>query len=88
MDALLQDLKLAIRSLRHHKGLVLVASVSLALGIAVNVTIFSAVNTLVWTPLAYPESDRLVHLWQNSRERGWDQSSVSLPNRSTTACAN
>ena len=77
---LLRDFKLAIRSLRHHKGLVLVASVSLALGIAVNVTIFSAVNTLVWTPLAYPEPDRLVHLWQNSRERGWDRSSVSLPN--------
>ncbi len=80
MNTLLRDAKLAIRSLRHHKGLVLVASVSLALGIAVNVTIFSAVNTLVWTPLAYPEPDRLVHLWQNSRERGWDQSSVSLPN--------
>ncbi len=80
MDTLLRDFKLAIRSLRHHKGLVLVASVSLALGIAVNVTIFSAVNTLVWTPLAYPEPDRLVHVWQNSRERGWDQSSVSLPN--------
>ncbi len=80
MDTLLRDFKLAIRSLQHHKGLVLVASVSLALGIAVNVTIFSAVNTLVWTPLAYPEPDRLVHLWQNSRERGWDQSSVSLPN--------
>ncbi|MCC7133174.1 MAG: hypothetical protein IT352_11025, partial [Gemmatimonadales bacterium] len=50
MDNLVRDLGHAIRSFRRSPGLVLIASLSLALGIAVNVTMFTGVNSLLWRP--------------------------------------
>jgi hypothetical protein len=63
MDNLLQDIRFALRSLRRSPGLVLVATLSLALGIAVNVTLFAAVDIMLLRPLPYEESGRMVHLW-------------------------
>ncbi|MBL8987287.1 MAG: ABC transporter permease [Gemmatimonadetes bacterium] len=80
MDNLVRDLGHAIRSFRRSPGLVLIASLSLALGIAVNVTMFTGVNSLLWRPLAYPDADQMVQVWQTNPERGWTRSSVSLPN--------
>ncbi|HEV8149979.1 MAG TPA: ABC transporter permease [Gemmatimonadales bacterium] len=79
MDALLQDVKFAFRSLRQSPGLFLVAAISLALGIAVNVTIFAGVDLLLVRPLNYPNTDRMVQLWSDNKSRGWQQNSVSLP---------
>jgi putative ABC transport system permease protein len=78
MDNLLQDIKYAWRSLRQAPGVFLVASLSLALGVAVNVTIFAGVDILLLRPLDYPNAARLVQVWSDNRERDWDQSSVSL----------
>ncbi len=78
MDTILQDLRFALRSLRRSPGLVAVATVSLALGIAVNVTLFAAVDILLLRPMPFEEPDRLVHLWSTNPSRGWDQSSISL----------
>ena len=66
MDALLRDLRFAFRSLRRSPGLVAVATLSLALGIAVNVTIFAAVAILLLRPLPFAEPDRLVQLWSTN----------------------
>ena len=79
MDRLLQDLRYAARSLRKSPALFTIASLSLAIGIAVNVTIYGAVDILLWRPLPYAESERLVQVWSDNPERGWDASSVSLP---------
>lgn len=79
MDQLKRDLWHALRSFRRSPGLVTIASVSLALGIAVNVTMFAGVNSLLWRPLGYPDRDRLVQVWQIHRERGWDRITVSVP---------
>ena len=78
MEAILRDLRFAFRSLRRSPGLVAVATFSLALGIAVNVTIFAAVDILLLRPLPFPEADRLVQVWSTNPSRGWDQTSVSL----------
>ena len=78
MEAILRDLRFAFRSLRRSPGLVAVATLSLALGIAVNVTIFAAVDILLLRPLPFAEPDRLVQLWSTNPSRGWDQTSVSL----------
>jgi len=78
MDTLLQDVKHAFRSLRQSPGLFVVASLSLALGIAVNVTIFAGVDLILIRPLNYPNVDRMVQIWSDNKERGWDQNSVSL----------
>jgi len=50
-----------------------VAVVSLALGICANTTIFSAINALLFRRLPYPDSDRLVGIWNQSRKQGGRQ---------------
>ena len=60
MSSLVRDLRFAFRSLRRSPGLVAVAVVSLALGIAVNVTIFAGVDILLLRPLPFPDAERLV----------------------------
>jgi len=79
MDNLLQDVKYAFRSLRQSPGLFAVAALSLALGIAVNVTIFAGVDLILVRPVDYPNVERMVQVWSDNKERGWEQSSVSLP---------
>ncbi len=79
MDGLRQDIRYALRSLRQAPGVFAVAALSLALGIAVNVTMFAGVDILLLRPLDYPNVRRLVQIWSDNRERGWDQNSISLP---------
>jgi predicted permease len=78
MDTLLQDIRFAFRSLRRSPGLVLVATLSLALGIAVNVTIYAAVDILLLRPQPFEEPHRLVQVWSTNPSRGWEDASISL----------
>lgn len=79
MDALRQNLKYALRALLRSPGVLLVATLSLALGISVNTTIFSAVDVFLIRPLPYPDPDRIVQVWSTNQERGWQQLSGSVP---------
>src|SRR5438094_748586 len=56
--------------LSRNTGFSLVAVLSLALGIGVNTTVFSAVNTVLLRPLAYPDADRLVLVQYRSLHAG------------------
>ncbi|HSE53522.1 MAG TPA: hypothetical protein VLB00_15135, partial [Gemmatimonadales bacterium] len=60
MDTLRQDIKYAFRSLRQAPGVFAVAALSLALGVAVNVTLFAGVDILLLRPLDYPNEARLL----------------------------
>ena len=51
MNAFLQDLRYALRSLRSNAGLSAVIILSLAIGIGANTAIFSVVNALLLKPL-------------------------------------
>jgi predicted permease len=70
MGAILQDLLYSVRSLRKSPVFLLVAVLSLALGIGANTAIFSLINQLILQPLPVREPDRLVMLAGRGKHYG------------------
>jgi predicted permease len=62
MRELLQDLRRALRIVRRHPGVSLMASLTLAVGIAMNATTFAVFDAVLLRPLPYPSAERLVWL--------------------------
>lgn len=62
MQTLLQDLRYSARMLLKNPGFASIAIVTLALGIGVNSTVFSIVNTYLFQPLPVKSPDQLVAL--------------------------
>ena len=62
MDRLFQDLRYAVRMLVQNPGFTALTIVCLALGIGVNSTMFSVVDTVEIRPLPFDDPDRLVAL--------------------------
>lgn len=72
------DLRFAYSSLRASPGLVISATATLALAIAINVTAFSLGDVIVWRPFSVPAGDRLVRAPSTYATRGWDRTPSSL----------
>jgi len=62
-EALLQDARFATRSLLARPSFLVIASVTLGLGIGANAAIFSVVDAALLKPLPYARPDRLVSVW-------------------------
>jgi predicted permease len=80
-DRVWADVRFAFRMMRRNPGFTLVAVLTLALGIGVNTTLFSAYNAVVLKPLpvADPDSVYRVERWFQSRTRGNIQYAFSYP---------
>ncbi|HEY7699781.1 MAG TPA: ABC transporter permease, partial [Vicinamibacteria bacterium] len=68
MQAILFDLRYALRTLLHKPGFTLVAVLSLALGIGLNTTIFSVVNAVLLKKIPVKDPGRLVEVYSNLSE--------------------
>ena len=90
-----QDLKFGLRTLIKHRIFSLVAILTIAIGIGVNVLVFTLVERILLSSLPYPEPDRLVQIRQSYPELGlatWGVSPASFTkyrneNRSLEAMA-
>jgi hypothetical protein len=69
-EAVFQDIRYALRTLREKPLFAVVVSLTLALGIGVNTAIFSVVDGILFRPLPFPEPDELVVLWTDVTARG------------------
>jgi len=67
-DVLRQDLAFGVRSLVRRPAFTGIAATTLALGIGATTAMFSVVRGILLRPLPYPDSDRLVTVWESSPE--------------------
>src|SRR5437763_15068888 len=79
MDAMLPDLRHALRNLLRSPGFAIVTVLTLALGIGANTAIFSVVNAVILRPLGYPHAEQLMYISSQFPQMGYDQFWISLP---------
>src|SRR5579862_6490705 len=64
IEELLQDVRFGARQLIKNPGFAVTTIFILALGIGASTAIFSAVNPILFEPLPYPHSERLMMIWE------------------------
>jgi putative ABC transport system permease protein len=79
MNGLLQDFRYALRQLRKKPGFTAVAVLTLALGIGATTAIYSVVDSLLFRPLPYNTSSRIVRVWNTFPPRGMMEIPASEP---------
>jgi predicted permease len=65
-EALWEDVRVALRSFGHAKGLAVTVAVMLALGIGANAAVFSVVRQVLFRPLVNRDEDRLIYVRQSA----------------------
>src|SRR3954465_8755601 len=73
-----RDLKISLRSLARMPSFAIATVLTFALGLGAAVAMFSVVNGVLLKPLPYPDSDRIVRLYQLSQTNA--RNNVSGPN--------
>jgi putative ABC transport system permease protein len=79
MDALVQDVRFALRTFARQPAFTLVAIATLALGIGANTAIFTVVNAVVLEPLPFAAGERLVRVTADLPGLGTSDIGLSIP---------
>jgi predicted permease len=79
MDALLRDLRYAMRGLKRTPAFTASAVIALALGIGATTAIFSVVHGVLLGSLGFPDDGRLVAVAAEQRGLGWKSGPLSAP---------
>jgi putative ABC transport system permease protein len=79
IETIAQDLRYALRMLRHTPGFTAIAILTLALGIGANTAIFSVIDSVLLRPLPYQDPAGLVMLWENNSQHPNPHNTVSPP---------
>src|SRR5262249_5777072 len=75
LEMLLQEFRLAFRSVRRAGGFSIVVIATLALGIGANTAIFSVIDAVLLRPLPYPAAERLLRIGEtNGKVQGFSVS--------------
>jgi putative ABC transport system permease protein len=80
MGTLIQDIRFGVRMLSKNPGFTIIAVLTLSLGIGANTAIFSVVNAVLLRDLPFPDSARIVTLWENNLVDGLERDDVSPGN--------
>jgi putative ABC transport system permease protein len=70
LDSFAADVNYALRQLRRSPGFAIIAILILALGIGASTAIFSTIKPILLDPLPYPESARIMMIWETSDAGG------------------
>ena len=80
LDSWLHDVRYAVRVLARRPAYTSLVVVTLAIGIGATTAVFSAIDTVLLRPLPYPDSARLVTVWENDRINRQPRSRVAPGN--------
>ena len=67
-EALVADVRYGARQLKGNPGFTFICTATLAIAIGVATAIFSTVNSVLCAPLPYPHSERILAIWDFSRD--------------------
>ena len=79
MHSIIGDIRFGARQLLHNLPLTIAALLCFALGVGANTSIFSVVNAVLFRPLPFPQSDKLVVVTEGVTKLAADISSISAP---------
>ncbi len=79
LEAGLQDVCYALRWLRRNPIFTSAVIATLALGIGATTAVFSVVDSVLLRPLPYPNSERIVRIWNTFSPRGMTEIPLSEP---------
>lgn len=79
MNGVIQDVRYGVRQLSRSPGFSFVAVLTLAIGIGATTTIYSIADSLLFRPLPYSNSKRIVQIWNTFAPRGMMEIPASEP---------